>query len=226
VLHEEAPAPSVYNPEIPAALDAIVLHGLAKQPELRIASARVMAEQLEALSAASAASDVVAWINRVAHEQLIQRAHWIESIERASMELEVPRSSRRAPLPLPQPAVVAPEEGSATGSVSSLARDVATRRPTATVVAWAAVSALAVLAMVTLFLVTRGVPRTATATRQLARSVPLIKSAIRPAAEARSPVQPAAKAPAARVAPAPAKPSAAAPSGPKGDPDFETLTRE
>ena len=47
ILHKEIPAPSSIRPEIPAAVDGVVLHALARDPQRRIASAAALEEALQ-----------------------------------------------------------------------------------------------------------------------------------------------------------------------------------
>jgi serine/threonine-protein kinase len=76
-------APSVHRPEVPAALDAVVLRALDGDPTLRFASARAMAEALEAAAPPAGTAEVAAWVADIAAEALANRAARIAQIERA-----------------------------------------------------------------------------------------------------------------------------------------------
>src|SRR5207247_1907206 len=55
-------APSAFNKAIPPELDAIVLRGLAREPEHRFANARELAYALERIVPPATASEVGAWV--------------------------------------------------------------------------------------------------------------------------------------------------------------------
>ena len=60
------PKPSTHNPEVPAALDDIVLRGLARSPSDRFASAREMALAIEEAVHLATPTAVGAWVERLA----------------------------------------------------------------------------------------------------------------------------------------------------------------
>ena len=80
ILTREHPAPSTLNPEVPAALDVVVLKGLARDPANRWPTAHDMAVALERTPMGSA-RDVAQWVRRVAAEPLGARASSIAEIE-------------------------------------------------------------------------------------------------------------------------------------------------
>lgn len=49
ILHEPIAAPSMFNREVPPALDALIMHGLAREPENRIGDGAALANALERL---------------------------------------------------------------------------------------------------------------------------------------------------------------------------------
>jgi len=59
-VHREPPLPSERNPELPHAVDAVLLHGLAKEPEARWESCREMVDALEKALAGEPAAPAVA----------------------------------------------------------------------------------------------------------------------------------------------------------------------
>ncbi len=100
VLEKPIEAPSALRPELPAALDAIVLKGLARDPQQRFASAREMALALQKAIVPAASTDVSDWVATIAGEALRHRAELIARIERAAIEgVEVAASAppRREP---------------------------------------------------------------------------------------------------------------------------------
>ncbi len=84
VLHDEVPPPSSVNPSIPAAYDAVVMKGLARDPAERFATAREMARALEACDGVESLAGVGAWLEEVAGQALNERAERVARVERAT----------------------------------------------------------------------------------------------------------------------------------------------
>jgi serine/threonine-protein kinase len=74
-------APSVHAPSVPAALDAVVMRGLSKEPADRFDSAMEMAEAIERATTAATARSIGQWVSNLAGPTLQARARLIESIE-------------------------------------------------------------------------------------------------------------------------------------------------
>jgi serine/threonine-protein kinase len=89
--------PSTFRPEVSQAFDALVLRALDGDPAARFASAREMAEALEALAPPASISEVAAWVRVTASEALARRAARIAQIERAAAETAVGRTSPSTP---------------------------------------------------------------------------------------------------------------------------------
>jgi serine/threonine-protein kinase len=81
VLTEPIERPSKYDPALPAALDAIVLRGLARTRIERFATAHEMALALEAAIVPARASAVGSWVADVAAESLSVRGSRLGEIE-------------------------------------------------------------------------------------------------------------------------------------------------
>ena len=128
-LVARARRPSLLVPELGPALDAILEKGLSRDPAGRYATAREMAEDLEACVPAVRPAEVGEWVQRMAGESLAERARMLEALESASPEEPTVTSSG---------ATAAPRS----------ARSTRSRRP----VAWVAglVAAVGVAAGVTL----------------------------------------------------------------------------
>ncbi len=77
-------APSKFAPEIPPALDAIVLKGLERDPAKRWATAQEMANALEDALPPATARQVAEWVDTLASEALALRAKRIAEIESSS----------------------------------------------------------------------------------------------------------------------------------------------
>jgi serine/threonine-protein kinase len=84
VLESDPPAPSTIAPHVPGALDRVVLRGLRRDPSERYATAREMAQALDASVGVASAAEIGDWIERVAGQVLEERAKRIAEIERDS----------------------------------------------------------------------------------------------------------------------------------------------
>ncbi len=76
--------PSRLVPSVPPSFDAIVLRGLAREPDKRFPTARDMALAIEACGAHAPASEVGAWVEHLAGEALSRKQAAIAEIERAN----------------------------------------------------------------------------------------------------------------------------------------------
>jgi serine/threonine-protein kinase len=81
--------PSRFAPGTPKLLDAIVLHGLARNPEQRFATAREMALALERLGDLARPSEIGEWVESLAAEALAARAVRLQEVERSSATFRV-----------------------------------------------------------------------------------------------------------------------------------------
>ena len=90
VLGGLAQPPSAVAPELPAALDEVVLRGLARDPANRYATAREFAVALERCLGVASSTEVGEWVEAVAHGTLAKRAEKVAEIESASAS--VPRN--------------------------------------------------------------------------------------------------------------------------------------
>jgi serine/threonine-protein kinase len=73
--------PSLYREEIPDALDAISLHGLARDPDKRFGTAHEMALAIEKYGLLASQSEVGAWVEAMAHEAISERSLKIAEFE-------------------------------------------------------------------------------------------------------------------------------------------------
>lgn len=83
VLNGKVEPPSVLVPEIPAALEEIVMRGLARAPSERWATAKEMAAAIERSGAMATSSMVSGWVESVAGETLASRASDLALIEQS-----------------------------------------------------------------------------------------------------------------------------------------------
>ncbi|MEJ7730617.1 MAG: serine/threonine-protein kinase, partial [Polyangiaceae bacterium] len=84
VLESVVPPPSRLMDDVPAALDAVVLKGLARDPAARFPTAREMALALEGALAPAPAHAVGDWVDRTMGDVLRLRAELIACIEAAA----------------------------------------------------------------------------------------------------------------------------------------------
>jgi eukaryotic-like serine/threonine-protein kinase len=81
ILHARVPAPSELAAHVSAELDAVVLRGLARDPDARFATALDMADALEDVLVAASPREVGAWVERVAGDALRRRAELRAEVE-------------------------------------------------------------------------------------------------------------------------------------------------
>ncbi|MBX3221414.1 MAG: serine/threonine protein kinase [Labilithrix sp.] len=77
--------PSKHNAFLEPAIDAVVLRGLARDPEMRFATAREMALAIEQTIGLASPSEVGEWVEQVVGDELHRRAQTIAEIEVASL---------------------------------------------------------------------------------------------------------------------------------------------
>jgi serine/threonine-protein kinase len=83
--------PSMFNPQLDYATDAVVMRGLARDPAHRFATARDMALAIEQTIGLASPYEVGEWVETVAPEEIARRARSIAEIESASMDAQAPR---------------------------------------------------------------------------------------------------------------------------------------
>jgi eukaryotic-like serine/threonine-protein kinase len=98
-----APPPSKHVEGLPAALDAVALRALRRDPRERFATAREMAIALAAAAPPTPAAEIGAWVERLAAAGLAHRAAGIAAIE---VEAAARPSERAAVVDTPAPAIV------------------------------------------------------------------------------------------------------------------------
>jgi serine/threonine-protein kinase len=81
VITSDVPRPSALVSGVPPAIDAIVMRGLSRDPEMRFPSAEAMAEAIEQAAATACPSEVGAWVRHLAHDELQARAAQVAVIE-------------------------------------------------------------------------------------------------------------------------------------------------
>ena len=100
VIEGRVEQPSKFAPEIPAALDALIMRGLSLRPEDRFATAGEMATAIEDAMPPVPASRIGAWVDSVAKEALAGRRRRIEAIE-----LDSSTGTPQVPMPANRPNV-------------------------------------------------------------------------------------------------------------------------
>ncbi len=96
ILYGEVQPPSAVVPELPAAIDAVVLRALARERSDRYPTARAMAEAVEAALGIASMNEVSAWISGVAGTELGRRAALVARVESARDEVSDRRPSHGA----------------------------------------------------------------------------------------------------------------------------------
>jgi len=104
VLEETPPPPSSLRGDLPPEMDALVMRGLAKDPQDRFASALEMAKALEQIVPPARPRDVGDWVRTWARDSLERQSSLVSRIETGDVTASVP----------------APAEGTITGTTSSL----------------------------------------------------------------------------------------------------------
>jgi serine/threonine-protein kinase len=96
VLAGKVRPPSEIAPALPSALDAIVLRGLAQDPDDRFATALEMAVALEAVAPLATARELGAWVEQRSHEALAERASMVRELEESTNGGDPPVASPKA----------------------------------------------------------------------------------------------------------------------------------
>jgi eukaryotic-like serine/threonine-protein kinase len=94
VLSAPVVRPIAIVPDLPPALDRLVVRGLERDPSKRFASAREMAAELSACLAVPSTVDIGEWVERTVGHDLRERAARVAAIERAAAEAVDPASGR------------------------------------------------------------------------------------------------------------------------------------
>jgi serine/threonine-protein kinase len=76
--------PSSFASDVPAALDGIVLRGLAQESDQRFATAEDMAGEIRRATVVAGRRNVAAWVTKLAGEELASRATTLKRVERGT----------------------------------------------------------------------------------------------------------------------------------------------
>jgi tRNA A-37 threonylcarbamoyl transferase component Bud32 len=100
LVTEAVPPPSLHAPEVPAALDQVVLRATAHDPRLRYETAGEMLAALALASPRAEAHEIGAWVERLAGDQLELRAEAVRVAESADLDAVPSVTSSAAPVAL------------------------------------------------------------------------------------------------------------------------------
>ncbi|HET8933344.1 MAG TPA: hypothetical protein VFN67_07900 [Polyangiales bacterium] len=89
ILSAPIAPPSTRNPAIPAALDAVLMRGLARAPAERYATAREMALAIEQSVPGVRPSDLARWVEEIVGDRLDARLSELRAIEQSSDDADV-----------------------------------------------------------------------------------------------------------------------------------------
>jgi eukaryotic-like serine/threonine-protein kinase len=87
VLNEPVEAPSQHRKDVPSALDAIVLRGLARDIKQRFATALAMALELERSVGVAKQQEIATWLQQLAGPALRERKQRLSQLEQAAPPL-------------------------------------------------------------------------------------------------------------------------------------------
>lgn len=151
-VHAAVEPPSLFHRDVPAALDALVLRGLAREPRDRPATALEVVRALESCGRLATALEVGDWVRGLVLAELQSSAALVSDIEEGSVVTALVPGGSAAPPPTalaPAPASLSPPDA---GGPSFASEDVGspTRRRR-----WAAFAAAGALALATMVLVVR-----------------------------------------------------------------------
>jgi serine/threonine-protein kinase len=93
VLTADIDRPSKHGADVPPALDAVVMRGLARDPERRFATAEEMAHALEDAVRIPRPKEIGGWVSEVAAATLNARAELVQVVERSSHRLEAAQTT-------------------------------------------------------------------------------------------------------------------------------------
>jgi serine/threonine-protein kinase len=107
ILLETIPPPSHYRPDIPPALDAVVLQGLARDTRDRFPTALAMVTALESVCPLASSREISRWIDRIAGTSLRNRSELVTTVERITEQAPLSRDSifKSPSAPVPKPSL-------------------------------------------------------------------------------------------------------------------------
>jgi serine/threonine-protein kinase len=143
VLAAEVAPPSAFNPDVPRALDGVVMRGLARDRGARFGSAIEMAVALQEVAPPSPPPTVGEWVSRWADEDLFDRERLVASVSASAPvpEASAPLRSSIRTITEPPRALEVKAQGSSVPVSAPIPRELRGR------VAWPVMLALSVAAV-------------------------------------------------------------------------------
>ncbi len=130
ILFEPAPSPRALVPDINADLERIIMRGLERDRDLRYATAREMALDLETCLPVASASAIGGWVERMAGNALATRARRISDIESSTSAPHLAPAPPSVPAAVPSAAPPADAKTEVLPAVKEAGEDVSEQAAT------------------------------------------------------------------------------------------------
>ncbi len=137
LLNARLSAPSSIRPDVPPALDGVVLRGLARDPDDRFGSAAEMADAVAGACGLAPRAHVAQWVQRLAAERLEQRARQVALVSSLSWE-----ALQTAETGLPRGSLPPFMDGARLSSPTTIRSHTVTPPPSRSHVTWMAYAAV------------------------------------------------------------------------------------
>jgi serine/threonine-protein kinase len=98
VISGQFPSPTMFAKDLPPQLVAVTMRALSADPDVRFATAKEMALEMEkAVGGVASPSEISEWVEALSKNELHERMQYVESIERASAALSPARTDPPPP---------------------------------------------------------------------------------------------------------------------------------
>jgi serine/threonine-protein kinase len=97
VISGQFPSPTMFAKDLPPALVSVTMRALNADPDLRFATAKEMAVEMEKAAGVASPSEISEWVESLSKNELAERMSYVESIERQSAGLSPARTDPPPP---------------------------------------------------------------------------------------------------------------------------------